>query len=956
MYHSPSIRKAITRTIESMGMAKQGANKQHAECGETNRKPNRRDVSVEASGGNYYAAETPSTPVQSLNGSAINSTLDADERSSGEASTSGHNSADSQQGRGVNGTGGVSQAAGSHGSDGYQSDGLLRGEGGTRSLVSALHATARQFQIEMELQEGLVRGPWFAQKWLGIDKNAWMKPLAYQGAVLALLRAAMEVADRGDGRDRDIHTSVLRSLGRQSAPLERTIQETLSQKDPGAEAWFFAQLQPPAVMAMLDILENEPRFANVASVTWQESGAGADLGPSTDQTLIDMCLHVVAAAVKLGPASLACAPFSEALQEETARLLSQLATLIPVREVHALAASAGLRREFLDCFGARAAAGAVSEEGRAADTGPGGERAFWVELVQGQLRAAFKREGVGAGWHVPPGSREVLEGDLAVFGFFAALGRSTRAFLAAKGVEPDEAAATLLRYLEGASVLFYPDLTNLPTYQLFVEIACEETAWLAFYPGGPTLGGRGAAQQHGGHGHGDKEKPRVSRRAREAALRAAHSACGCWLDDFISHRALVGANPEAKPALFLANSKKRWEEGAQAYSTGSSSASVEPAVEILGKQVVTEVSRSLERLLAGQSQQPADDELLFDEEPLPDAPGGGGGSDGGGRERQAAARGEVEKLRRLQREVWSAEAALKAKAASKANRVRRRQVVTEVSRSLERLLAGQSQQPADDELLFDEEPLPDAPGGGGGSGEALRGGRGGGGRTLSAREKLESELRHLQKMEQDLGALDLACPPPSSLRLAHNREGPLGLPEMRAMEEVVNKLERLINSVPDGGGRERQAAARGEVEKLRRLQREVWSAEAALKAKAASKANRVRRRQDAWRGTQLLSNDAKVAIGLLKRSADGQELTEREKKILKRTVTDLASFLPIAILMILPLTAVGHAAILAAIQKYVPGLVRDLKPEPTSVKEAAAMEDTLEAAVEAGHVVDDLAP
>jgi hypothetical protein len=55
--------------------------------------------------------------------------------------------------------------------------------------------------------------------------------------------------------------------------------------------------------------------------------------------------------------------------------------------------------------------------------------------------------------------------------------------------------------------------------------------------------------------------------------------------------------------------------------------------------------------------------------------------------------------------------------------------------------------------------------------------------------------------------------------------------------------------------------------------------------------------QDAWRGTVLLGSDVGVAVLLLKRSVAGQELTDREQKILKRTFTDLASVIPIGFLM-----------------------------------------------------------
>jgi hypothetical protein len=78
---------------------------------------------------------------------------------------------------------------------------------------------------------------------------------------------------------------------------------------------------------------------------------------------------------------------------------------------------------------------------------------------------------------------------------------------------------------------------------------------------------------------------------------------------------------------------------------------------------------------------------------------------------------------------------------------------------------------------------------------------------------------------------------------------------------------------------------------------------------------------DVWQGTQLLAFDSAAAMELLRRSLIGDELTEKEKKALRRTMTDLASVVPIGVLMLLPVTAVGHAAMLAAIQRYIPGLI-----------------------------------
>ena len=59
--------------------------------------------------------------------------------------------------------------------------------------------------------------------------------------------------------------------------------------------------------------------------------------------------------------------------------------------------------------------------------------------------------------------------------------------------------------------------------------------------------------------------------------------------------------------------------------------------------------------------------------------------------------------------------------------------------------------------------------------------------------------------------------------------------------------------------------------------------------------------QDVLKGTQLLATDVTVAVSLLKSSMSGHNLTERERKVLRRTCTDLASVIPIGILMLLPL-------------------------------------------------------
>lgn len=62
--------------------------------------------------------------------------------------------------------------------------------------------------------------------------------------------------------------------------------------------------------------------------------------------------------------------------------------------------------------------------------------------------------------------------------------------------------------------------------------------------------------------------------------------------------------------------------------------------------------------------------------------------------------------------------------------------------------------------------------------------------------------------------------------------------------------------------------------------------------------------QDVLQGTQLLAIDVAAAMGLLRRVIIGDELTDKEKQALRRTLTDLASVVPIGVLMLLPVSII----------------------------------------------------
>ncbi|WRX26357.1 hypothetical protein QQP08_018844 [Theobroma cacao] len=77
---------------------------------------------------------------------------------------------------------------------------------------------------------------------------------------------------------------------------------------------------------------------------------------------------------------------------------------------------------------------------------------------------------------------------------------------------------------------------------------------------------------------------------------------------------------------------------------------------------------------------------------------------------------------------------------------------------------------------------------------------------------------------------------------------------------------------------------------------------------------------------KLLFIDITVSLELLLKRLRGQKVTARDKRKLQRTLNDIATLIPVTILMLLPVSAVGHAAMLAAINKYIPSLI----PSPFS--------------------------
>lgn len=779
----------------------------------------------------------------------------------------------------------------------------IRGEDASNDLVQCLHDAARVFELAIENQGSLTQGPLFSKSWLGIDQNAWVKTLSYQASVHALLQAASEIASRGDSRDREVNVFVQRSLLHQSSPLEKSIRDQLFSKDPVACEWFWSEQHPAVVTNFINILENDPRFTAVTSLGWE--GAPLSSSRASDLSLLMLALSSIAALMKLGPAKVSCSQFSSTLFEMNGKLMDTLANLIPIDQVYHFTTEVGLRREFLGYFGPRATA----YRGK---NNIGGEGAFWVDLVQQQLRGAISRERIWSRLTTYE-SIEVLERDLAIFGFFIALGRRTQSYLDASNIDIlDESLASFLRYLVGGSVLFYPQLSSVSTYQIFVEVVCEEMDWLPFYPEGSTMGRQVLENRRGHQSVSNME-----------AVALALDVCSHWVQLFIKYSVWLEKPSHIKAARFLSTSHSKLEECRNALYT--SATDTVPKYETgkgidvgrenkwnSGEQTSSKACIQIEEInLFDKELQCVDEALNRLEGLLKEIHVCSSNS---GKEHLEAACTDLERIRKLKKEAEFLEASWRAKAASLQQGIEDNyfQPLKAESGSQSKRRSGKLGQGNQNEK--------ESKGPQGRSVENIPRGLRNFLLSHSNTKKGGDEDRAVTIGSIEDGALEQTIPIVEDAATVSN--------EIRRFEQLQHELvelERRFQENADGFLDQKgyynnsdQAAssllAIGGGYKLSKVEKEENILRKSIgKLKEAG--------SDVWEGTRLLATDVAAAMGFLQRALTGDELTDKEKKILRRTLTDLASVIPIGILMLLPVTAVGHAAMLAAIKRYFPAMI-----------------------------------
>ncbi|KAL8235319.1 hypothetical protein R6Q59_021419 [Mikania micrantha] len=318
------------------------------------------------------------------------------------------------------------------------------------SLVWVLHESARSFSLAIQNLDLATCGPELSNAWIGVDVHAWHKRIAYQVAVYALLKAAIEVELFLS--QKRCNSPVSELLSSKALFLGEFVENQLYAKQPKLVQWFRTVELPRIAGSFIPLFKK-----------WSVEYAGSGVAG------VILAISCCTAVRKLGSSRISCALLTESIDDVLVELMDLSHSLVTVDKLHHLAIEAGFENDFLLHFGKK-----VLPNKNIEDVG------FWIGLVQKKLLLAFHRESVIIGRQAFSDKTE--ETALATLGIFAFLGRETRLFLSEmKITDLDEQIKDFLSYLECGSLYIYPEFSSLPEYQLFIEVVIDEIGWLDFY-------------------------------------------------------------------------------------------------------------------------------------------------------------------------------------------------------------------------------------------------------------------------------------------------------------------------------------------------------------------------------------------------------------------------------------------------------------------------------------------
>ncbi|KAL2534114.1 LETM1-like protein [Abeliophyllum distichum] len=317
-------------------------------------------------------------------------------------------------------------------------------------LVWVLHESARSFSLAIQTVELAKTGPPLAMAWNGVDVNAWQKHIAYQVAVYALLKAAIEVELFLSHKRSNNPSPVLEILSPKTNFLGLQIESQLNTRNPKLVQWF-RMVELPRIAGLFF-----PLFKK-----WSLEYAGSGIAGTI------MAISCCAAVVKLGSARISCPLFSNSIEEASIELMTMSHALVSLEKLHQLASEAGFEENFLSHFGSKILPTKNVED-----------MEFWIGLIQRKLSTAFRRESVTSGRHIS----KVQESCLATLGLFAYLGRETRLFLSRHHIKDlEEQIKDFLSYLECGIPFIFPEFSTTSEYQLIMEVIVDEIGWVDFY-------------------------------------------------------------------------------------------------------------------------------------------------------------------------------------------------------------------------------------------------------------------------------------------------------------------------------------------------------------------------------------------------------------------------------------------------------------------------------------------
>ncbi|KVH92954.1 hypothetical protein Ccrd_004986 [Cynara cardunculus var. scolymus] len=313
-------------------------------------------------------------------------------------------------------------------------------------LVWVLHESARSFSVAIQTLQLARSGPELSNAWIGVDVNLWHKRIAYQVAVYALLRATIEVELFLS--QKRCNSPVSEILSAKTSFLGEFVESQLNAKHPKLVQWFRTVELPRIAGSFISLFKK-----------WSVEYAGS----------------CCAAVRKLGSSRIACALFTESIDNVLVELMDLSCSLVTADKLHHLAMEAGFEDDFLFHFGKKVLPNKNIEDVE-----------FWIGLVQKKLLLAFHREGVITGKLTF--NDKIGETTLATLGIFAFLGRETRLFLSEMNIKDlDEQIKDFLRckfHHDGRrsrqqaiqaekEIILYNVLTTLLSY-------CLEEYWAAY--------------------------------------------------------------------------------------------------------------------------------------------------------------------------------------------------------------------------------------------------------------------------------------------------------------------------------------------------------------------------------------------------------------------------------------------------------------------------------------------